>query len=348
MKRMKFLLSLILTVAFAFTFMVSFSTVANAGYNYEVEVILGGTGDEGAAFAAGLSDKLSGDKTTVTFKNLSYGDEFVFDPKSAVTISPVTKTDDAGNEVTYSKYYVKGIRRSGSNELSPSAITITQDETFVIAYGVGEVVPYTVKFVDKSGNNLLAPATYYGAKGEEVYVPYRYIDGYVLDASCKANGHINALKENQEVIFVYTKQTVGTKTVYNTTENTTYSTVTGNPEYIYQVVPSAANADNAGVTNNRNQAGGQNRADDAQNQTAQEGDDNDGDATEIGEPSVPASGGQNVVEIDGTEPPKSGGDTDIIGKYIRYLIVIALIGILIILTSIIGTYKIEHDKNRKN
>lgn len=353
MKRMKKLTSLILTLAFAYTAMFSFSTVAKAAYTYRVNIILGGTGEEGSAFLPGFGDKLSADGKTLTFENLEYGDQFIFNPKDAVAITPQEKTNEDGTKVTYSKYYVKGFRKSGDNNLSKSAFKITGDETFVIAYGVGEVVPYTVNFVDKAGNKLLESATYYGAAGEEVYVPYRYVDGYQLDASCKENGHIKALKANQVVNFVYVKSSdVNSRTVYNTTENTTYSTVTGLPEYVYQVVPTQGVVDDAGIANNRNQNAGQ-AAGGAGNANgnpdgADAGEDSQAtETTEISEPEVP-EGAEDVFEIEDEEVAKNVDQSAIMQRYIRYLIIIAVIGVMVVLTGIIGTYKIERDKRKKN
>lgn len=87
---------------------------------------------------------------------------------------------DAVN-VTDERYYARGVRRSGrdNSEATASSFTVASDRDYVIAYGVkGDMVSYTVNYLDESGNRLLASDTYYGAAGERQYVSARYVDGY--------------------------------------------------------------------------------------------------------------------------------------------------------------------------
>lgn len=327
------ILSMTLVLGLAATFPMAAKAAESQPYTYTIKIILGGTGEEGAKFVGTDSD-------CITVGGLNYGDEFIFDPKVKVEISPVTTKDEAGNEVYYSKYYVKGMRRSGSNDtVSSSAFTVTQDETYVIAYGVGEVVPYTVRFIDESGNRLLDDATYYGAEGEEVYVPHRYIDGYVSNTD---NIHIKALVANQVVDFIYTKN-VG-KTVYRNSETVNYSTVHGAAEPIYQVIPRQT-VENLPVNNNRVQAGDA----DSEAAVAQTGEavDDEGDATEITEPEVPLSGRQELT-IPDEDVPEALVDIGDEHRYVSYFIIIALMGIVILAIALAGIYKIDKDDKRDN
>lgn len=86
-----------------------------------------------------------------------------------------------------SRYYVKGVRISGRDnseaENVASTFDVDGDRAYVIAYGIsGDMVPYTVNYVDGDGNILLASDTYYGNVGERQYVSARYVDGYLPQA----------------------------------------------------------------------------------------------------------------------------------------------------------------------
>lgn len=79
-----------------------------------------------------------------------------------------------------SQYSVRGVRESGldNNQISPLG-TITEDADYVVAYGItGQLVAYTVNFVDEDGNALADSQTYYGNVGDKPVVAYLYIDGY--------------------------------------------------------------------------------------------------------------------------------------------------------------------------
>ncbi len=102
---------------------------------------------------------------------LHYGTQVVFDVQKGVTIS---------ND---SKYYNKGFRVSGednsSSKLANPSITVTEDQDYVMAYGIqGETVAYTVNYLDGDGNVLFPPATYYGNVGDKPVVAYQYVEGW--------------------------------------------------------------------------------------------------------------------------------------------------------------------------
>ncbi len=346
MKTTKKIIGLILSLLVAFTGMISFSTVASAEeakYTYTIKVVLGGTGEEGAAFTDAVSDKKISEDC-LEFTGLNYGDSFNFTPQTAVQITPTSTVDDEGNPVELAKYYVKGFRRSGDKELAPSAIQVTGDETYVIAYGVGDVVPYTVKYQDEAGATLLDTVTYYGAEGEEVYVPYRYVEGYVPQM---LNIHVKSLKKDQELVFTYKKIKAGTNTVYTETTNTEYSTVVGDPQYTYQIIPGQV-AENAGIVTNRNPTAGGNAAagdNGANNETA--GDAAGDEETEIDDNQVPR-GIEEIEEIPDEEVPEAVDNAALFTRYMRYLILIAIIGLLIATIAVIGTIRANYDKNNHN
>ena len=93
--------------------------------------------------------------------------------------------DEDAVTVTDSKYYVKGFRVSGQDDLSLEAITVQKDMDFVVAYGVaGEMVSYTVNFVEYGTGQPLAndegatSKTFYGKEGDKPIVPFEYVPGY--------------------------------------------------------------------------------------------------------------------------------------------------------------------------
>lgn len=80
-----------------------------------------------------------------------------------------------------SRYYVKGIRKSGrdNNTVATSIFRVDRDDDYVVAYGVqGNMVAYTVNYQDEDGNELLPSSTFYGNVGDKPVVAYRYVEGY--------------------------------------------------------------------------------------------------------------------------------------------------------------------------
>ena len=327
--KIKFLCSILIMIL---AFCISLPITAKASYTYKIKMIIGGTGDENAAFVNDLSSgltvisdtatvALSNDKSSIEISDLQYGDDIVFDPKSSVEISAVET----------SKYYVKGIRRSGADSVSTkSAFTVDRDETYVIAYGVGEVVPYQVSYLDEAGVSLASTATFYGALGEEIYIPYRYIEGYVPNT---LNIHCISLKESQKFEFIYRKgsATADAQTASSGNGRTEYSSIAGEPEYIYQSVSRPGDA--TGTVNNRsglNVAAGNN--DDDNN-----GEANVGEAT-IQEDETPL-GIEDVMEISDEEVARIGEKDDILTIYKRYAILVTVFGLMSIITTMIVSAK---------
>lgn len=113
------------------------------------------------------------DGDTIVRENLNYGDYVNFDWRDQLTLK-----DD--------KYYAKGIRRSGednSNSFITDQVQVTGDEDYVVAYGVlGDMVAYTVQYLDENGNELAPSKTYYGSVGDRPVVAFQYIEGYLPQA----------------------------------------------------------------------------------------------------------------------------------------------------------------------
>lgn len=87
------------------------------------------------------------------------------------------------DEVTPSdtKYYCKGFRLSGADDITTSYFYIVEDTDIVVAYGVrGDMVEYTLHFVEYNNpSNVLAePRTFEGKVGDKPVAAYEYISGW--------------------------------------------------------------------------------------------------------------------------------------------------------------------------
>ena len=206
----------------------------------------------------------------------------------------------AQNEVALdadSKYYVQGIRLSGrdNDELTGSAVTVTGDMDFVVAYGIkGNQVSYTVKYVDESGKSLAADDVFYGNVGDKPVVAYKFIDGYAP----KALGLTKTLSENAAenvFTFVYVKAPSNTyKEVYVTGD--------GGVEYVEQIVtvPGGTAVTGGTAGGATNVTGGGAGADDA---NAEDG---------AGDEAAGGNGGGSdvIVDLDDEETPLANIDAD--------------------------------------
>lgn len=121
-------------------------------------------------FYSGKQGTIGGSEVIVA-DGLKYGDQVTF-RRSMVTLKD-------GN-----KYYVRGIRKSGedngeSEPLEAMSFSVTQDQDYVVAYGIlGDAVPYTIHYVNENGDTLAPSETYYGNVGDKPVIAYLYIDGY--------------------------------------------------------------------------------------------------------------------------------------------------------------------------
>ena len=113
----------------------------------------------------------------------------------------VTVTDD--------KYYFKGFHISGIEGTLEGRQVINEDRVFVATYGIkGDLVEYTVDYVDETGKPLAAKNVYYGNPGDKPVVAYRYIEGY-LPQAYNITGTLKAEGPNG-FTFVYTRLPEGT------------------------------------------------------------------------------------------------------------------------------------------
>lgn len=304
-----------------------FSIVAQAAedYTYTVKVYVGGTPEANWTFKDAQNGELVDGNKCIVYKGLAYNSTIPFNPQEAVILP-----DDN------IKYAVKGIRRTGEDSLASNIITVTGDETYVVAYEFGKLVPYTVQFLNESGAKIIPDAEFYGVEGKSLKVGAKFLNNYTGIVS--ADDYVDALESGHVFKFVYTDNP-NTETRYNTTGGgTSYYTVTGAPEITYQVIPGQA-ADE--VTNNRNDNAGA-----AGNQGA-ESEEAEADVTEIGDEGVPLAGENEEVTIPDDEVAK-GVDKDAVrNNYLRYLMIIAIIGIFAIIVSVCGSYKMNHDEKRK-
>lgn len=132
-----------------------------------------------------------GDKITVT--GLKYGDIVSVRAQSSVSLQK-------------SKYYIGGIRESGQDNgtVSKSAFKVEGDREYVVAYGIkGNMVAYTVHYVDEEGNALLESETYYGAVGDRPVIAFRYVDGY-WPQTYNLTKQLSANEADNVFTFVYT------------------------------------------------------------------------------------------------------------------------------------------------
>ena len=105
--------------------------------------------------------------------------------KTTVKAGEEFKLDSTLVAVSNDKYYAKGFREGGKDELAQEAFTVNKDMDFVVAYGVkGEMVSYTISFVEYGTGNALAndqgatSVTYHGKQGDKPVVAYEYVPGY--------------------------------------------------------------------------------------------------------------------------------------------------------------------------
>ncbi|WP_028242531.1 MucBP domain-containing protein [Pseudobutyrivibrio ruminis] len=331
MKKMNRFFGLLLAMLIVSAGVMSISTVSYADYQYTVRIYLGGTGDEGASFT-------SSEGSAYLDYKVDAGNTFSFNPTTEVTISS-----------TDAKYQVIGLRPSGDFNHEKlvdniSGKTIDKDETYVVAYGTYKTVPYTAEFVNEAGTKISEDLVYYGIKGKTFNAPYKEIDGYVPKDGTK-NKAITLTESDEVVQFVYTNRGTGS-TIYNTIENTEYSTVRGANQRVTQTIPGETQpADQSAVTNNRNQ---DNRNQGAATDDSLAVETDVANDTEVDDSTTPAISGNEETEIPDEDVARAVGDRKTITNYFIYLIIIAILGFLIVCISVIGTVVVNYDKKHKN
>lgn len=117
------------------------------------------------------------------------------------------------------KYYIKGFRESGkdnSEAKNNPAFNVTQDQDYVVAYGVlSDATTYTINYVDTAGRALAPSETYYGNVGDRPVIAYLYIDGYQPQAYNLTKRLVDDPMEN---VFTFTYTRIATGGGGGTTE----------------------------------------------------------------------------------------------------------------------------------
>lgn len=211
------------------------------------------------------------------------------------------------------KYYAKGIRLSGRDNsdasYSPTWATgaVTEDTDYVVAYGMtGDMVAYTVQYLDEEGNELLPAETYYGSVGDKPVVAFQYIEGY-LPQAYNLTKTLSANEADNIFPFVYTPsyETITVTEVGEDNVTVITTTVTGTGTAgggtaaggAGAAGTGTAGAGTAGDAAGAGEAGAGAAGDDA---AAGDG------TTEIEEDNVP----QGTVDLDEDEVPLANMDDD--------------------------------------
>ena len=324
---------------------------ANTGYDYCVNITL--TGADGFNFNQEAVKAIFGDSASingesVVIPHVSYGTHY------DVVLNDANHNSYLINEPSEVRddgliYYVKGLRVSGDDAIIGSEVTdkkdvfgnnileytdvaqidIKGDESYVVAYGVGQAVQYKVRYLDEAGNNLIPDDDKFGAKGRKCYVPSKHIDGYKPDALFKTNS--KGLAKGDVFTFVYSENPVTVVTGADTVTEE-YVEVEGEPKYEYQYNYNRRVAD--GTTNNRTGNGG-NRDNEAD--TILEN--NDTENTAITDEDVP----KDVIDIADEKPAKHGNRKS--NHFARNIIIGIIIAGLALLTILIASMRAQ--KKRK-
>lgn len=246
------------------------------------------------------------DGDSIVREELKYGDYVNFDWRDQLTLK-----DD--------KYYAKGIRRSGednSNSFITDQVQVTGDEDYVVAYGVlGDMVAYTVQYLDENGNELAPSKTYYGSVGDRPVVAFQYIEGYLP----QAYNLTKTLSEN-EADNVFPFEYAPASEIRNVTV-----TVDGGTTVVTTPAAGTGTAQQGAVA-----AGGA-----AADENA--GGNAEGDTVEVEDEEVP----RDLVDLDEEEVPLAKGELEedtiretsvmpmVVGSLIALLAVAGIVGIVI-------------------
>ena len=191
----------LLLLSVILTFNSQSAYAAEEEYTYTVRLYAGNQGKltKDGVEVSSKTAKISSGKDHVVVSGLKYGDTVYIRPQDAA-------------KVTDERYHVKGVRRSGRDNSEAEAPTfhVACDRDYVVAYGVsGDMVAYTVNYVDANGTALMKSDVYYGNIGERQYVSSRYIAGYQPQALNMVKTLSSNAAENV-FTFLYTPVTAPT------------------------------------------------------------------------------------------------------------------------------------------
>ena len=106
--------------------------------------------------------------------------ELEFFPDSADENKRVWTPGDYDVVVKDDRYYCNNEYHISGIEGIAEAQEIKEDMTFVATYRIkGDLVSYTVHYVDASGAMLLPDSVFHGNVGEEAVLAYKYVNGYL-------------------------------------------------------------------------------------------------------------------------------------------------------------------------
>lgn len=125
--------------------------------------------------------------------------------------------------VTDPKYYVKGIRLAGLDNVkdvryvgqldernfASGTVRVTEDADYVLAYGImANRVAYTVRYVDADGYTVAPTDTFYGDVGDTPATAAVYVDGYVPNAY-EITKTLTDEPDDNVITFTYTRVAPG-------------------------------------------------------------------------------------------------------------------------------------------
>lgn len=226
-------------------------------------------------------------------------------------------------DVNDDKYYARGFRITGhDNDETENSDDVTgftritfnsldEDVSYEVAYGIrGNMVAYTINYVDEDGAELEESDTYYGMPGDKPVVSYKYIDGYLPHAYSLGK----RLSEDES-------QNVFTFRYYEDTGQTTTETRT---RTVRDAAAPGTRANPAGTAVPGGAAAGANAGNAGNN-----------GAANIGDGNTPLAGPQQYADLDeGDTPmaePEEGGSKLplMIGIGVGILLLIALVAWLL-------------------
>ena len=270
----------ILTILCAAVMMVCTGTKVKAAYKYKVTIL------------AGLHGTINGgDKYEVEFNPNEQWNPNNY--RDMITVDTETRADGT----TYQKYYFKGFHISGDEEIAGTEY-INEDTVFVASYGVaGQIVKYTVYYVDAAGNTLHEKEEFYGNVGDKAVVSFQYVEGYVPNAYNMAKS-LSATESENVFTFTYRPGQAVPGGGGGTTGTGGYTYVDGGTEVVY--LPGTGGGGNANANAGGNQNGvNPNNAAPANQQNANAADNNAGqDAAQPAD-----QGPAEMIDLDDTDVP---------------------------------------------
>lgn len=224
MKKMKKIL-VSMAAALLVSSLVMPAQAAPAEYTYKVRVF---AGNQGTVNGSGMVEYTGSGAITFVQEQTDEGNG----AGGIVTVGDTSYTVKVPDD---GKYYAKGIRISGKDEIRNSYSKIEEDADYVIAYGIlKDRVEYTVRYLDAEGNALVAERHYYGSAGDKPIVAFLNVDGYMPNAY-NMTKTLSVNEAENIFTFTYTRMNTGGTGGGDTTITTEEVVTTTNT--ITQVVP---------------------------------------------------------------------------------------------------------------